>query len=219
MVSIKNVSIRELLNQIKKKLQYHNLWHRVSPYVLKMTPRINVISFWEIGHVTSEVNFALLPLLVSVIEFLSNSTQTTCKYAMPIHSCSCLLSGWWSLIETLFHYLWPRVDTWELRVDLITFWQSCHATFKVNFGLWPLLVGLIKSNGNKNIIPTIFFSLSECIRFSNICVPHIWMKTFIQNACNVSFWCAAGWFCYIITQNMTCYSNAFLFWLWPTSQK
>ena len=129
------------------------------------------------------------------------------------------VSGKWPLIETLFHYLWPRVDTWVLRVDLITFWQSCHATFKVNFGLWPLLVGLIKSNGNKNIIPTIFFSLSECIRFSNICVPHIWMKKFIQNACNVSFWCAAGWFCYIITQNMTCYSNAFLFWLWPTSQK
>ena len=67
-------------------------------------------------------------------------------------------------------------------INLISFWQSGHLTSEVNFGLWPLLVGLIEDFSKstltirKFLIPTNFSLLGpilvlECVRFSIISVP------------------------------------------------
>ena len=39
-----------------------------------MAPRLDLISFWQSGHVTSEVNFGLWPHVGGLVEYLSNSS-------------------------------------------------------------------------------------------------------------------------------------------------
>ena len=73
--------------------------------------------------------------------------------------------------------------------DLNTFWHGCLVASEVNFGLWPLLLGLIEyfQNSSQTIhnyaIPVHFglleaplafyhyFGFSECVRFSIISIP------------------------------------------------
>ena len=88
-----------------------------------MAPRLDLISFWQSGHVTSEVNFGLWPHVGGLIEYLSNSSQTIRKYAIPVNfwpqvAVPCLfhyftiftVSGLWPLIETFFSESFPSIS-------------------------------------------------------------------------------------------------------------
>ena len=61
-----------------------------------MAPRLDLISFWQSGHVTSEVSFGLWPLLVGLIEDFSISSLTIHKFLIPTNFsllCPVLFSG------------------------------------------------------------------------------------------------------------------------------
>ena len=62
-----------------------NLWPRIGLFVLWMAPGLDLISFLQGTHVTSEVIFGLWPHVGGLIEYLSNSSQTIRKYAIPVN--------------------------------------------------------------------------------------------------------------------------------------
>ena len=104
------------------------LWNRkYPPGVAKhahpdgMAPRLDLISFWQSGHVTSEVNFGLWPHVGGLTEYLSNSSQTIRKYTIPVnfwpqvavpaffHYFTIItVSGLWLLIETFFFWIFGQ---------------------------------------------------------------------------------------------------------------
>ena len=121
-------------------------------------------------------------------EYLSNSTQTIQKYAIPIkiwpqmtgpaffhYFSNITASGLWPLIDTYFQNLWPRMGSryWGWTLELI--WYHFDKVV-----IWPLrstLVGLIEDFSKstlttlKFLIPTNFSLLCpilECVRFSMI---------------------------------------------------
>ena len=107
------------------------------------------ILFWQSGHLISEVNFGVCPHVGGLIEYLSNSSQTIHKYAIPVnfwpqvavpaffHYFTIItVSGLWSLIETFFHKYTIPVNFWP-QVAVPALYH--YFTIITVSSLWPLI--------------------------------------------------------------------------------
>ena len=111
----------------------------------------SALQFWQSGHLTSGLIwlvwmniFQIAPKSSRNMQFRSKSDHRWLLQSFHYFSNFTVSGLYLKHFFSIFGQGWALGTGYGPGIDLISFRQSGHLTSEVNFGLWPLLVGLIE---------------------------------------------------------------------------